>query len=127
MTQRSSPGDSRTRPSLDSLSDSGAHSATSLDGARFPPGSILAGRYRLVALLGRGGMGEVYRAEDLKLGEPVALKFLPEDLSLDGGALARFHREVRLARQIAHRNVCRVHDIGEAERLPLSHHGVHRR
>lgn len=60
-------------------------------------------------------MGEVYRAEDLKLGEPVAVKFLPEDLSVDGAALARFHREVRVARQIAHRNVCRVHDIGEAE------------
>ena len=97
------------------MADSGARSATSLDGARFPPGSILAGRYRLVALLGRGGMGEVYRAEDLKLGEAVAVKFLPEDLSMDGGALARFHREVRIARQIAHRNVCRVHDIGEAE------------
>ncbi len=59
-------------------------------------------------------MGEVYRAEDLKLGESVALKFLPAELSLDGAALARFHREVRVARQIAHCNVCRVFDIGEA-------------
>ncbi len=89
-------------------------SSGSLDGARFVPGTLLAGRYRIVGLLGRGGMGEVYRAEDLKLGEPVALKFLPAELSLDGAALARFHREVRVARQIAHRNVCRVFDIGEA-------------
>jgi serine/threonine-protein kinase len=64
-------------------------------------------------MLGRGGMGEVYRADDLKLGQPVALKFLPEKLSNDGGALARFHREVRIARQVSHRNVCRVYDIGE--------------
>jgi serine/threonine-protein kinase len=76
---------------------------------------MLAGRYRIVGLLGRGGMGEVYRADDLKLGQPVALKFLPEALARDGAALARFHREVRVARQLAHPNVCRVYDIGEAD------------
>jgi serine/threonine protein kinase len=85
----------------------------SIDNARFVAGTILAERYRIVGLLGRGGMGEVYRADDLKLGQPVALKFLPEMLSNDGGALARFHREVRIARQVSHRNVCRVYDIGE--------------
>src|SRR6202030_2240910 len=67
------------------------------------------------ALLGKGGMGEVYRADDLKLGQAVALKFLPEGLPEAGPALARFHREVRLARQVSHPNVCRVFDIGEAE------------
>jgi serine/threonine-protein kinase len=87
----------------------------SLDSGRFLPGTTLAGRYRIVSLLGRGGMGEVYRADDLKLEQPVALKFLPETLSTDGAALARFHREVRIARQISHRNVCRVYDIGEAD------------
>jgi serine/threonine-protein kinase len=60
-------------------------------------------------------MGEVYRADDLKLGQPVALKFLPEALSTDGATLARFHREVRVARQVSHRNVCRVYDIGEID------------
>jgi hypothetical protein len=58
-------------------------------------------------------MGEVYRADDLKLSQPVALKFLPDRLLSDGASLARFHREVRVARQVSHKNVCRVYDIGE--------------
>jgi serine/threonine protein kinase len=75
----------------------------------------VAERYRIVALAGRGGMGEVYRAEDLKLSQIVAIKFLPESLSRDAGALARFHSEVRIARQVSHPNVCRMFDIGDAE------------
>jgi serine/threonine-protein kinase len=82
-------------------------------GARFIPGAVLAGRYRIVGPLGRGGMGEVYRADDLKLGQAVALKFLPERLSKDAAMLERFHREVRTARKVSHPNVCRVFDIGE--------------
>jgi serine/threonine-protein kinase len=88
-------------------------SADALDGAQFIPGTMLAGRYRIVGLLGRGGMGEVYRAEDLKLGQAVALKFLPKEVTHRADRLARFHQEVRLARQVSHPNVCRVHDIGE--------------
>ena len=87
----------------------------SIDDARFVPGTILADRYRIVGLLGKGGMGEVYRADDLKLSQPVALKFLPDRYLTDGAALARFHREVRVARQVSHRNVCRVYDIGEID------------
>ena len=87
----------------------------SIDNARFIPGTILGDRYRIVGLLGKGGMGEVYRADDLKLSQPVALKFLPDHLLSDGAALARFHREVRVARQVSHRNVCRVYDIGEVD------------
>ena len=87
----------------------------SIDDARFVAGTILAERYRIVGLLGRGGMGEVYRADDLKLGQPVALKFLPDHLSSNGAAQARFHREVRVARQVSHKNVCRVYDIGEID------------
>jgi hypothetical protein len=79
------------------------------------PGQIVADRYRIVALAGRGGMGEVYRAEDLKLSQIVAIKFLPESLSKDAGALARFHSEVRIARQVSHPNVCRMFDIGDAD------------
>ncbi|MFZ0062447.1 MAG: serine/threonine-protein kinase [Pyrinomonadaceae bacterium] len=89
--------------------------ADSADGARFASGTMLTERYRIVSLVGRGGMGEVYRAEDLKLKQIVALKFLPETIALDGGALARFHNEVRITRQISHSNVCRVYDIGEAQ------------
>ena len=94
---------------------------TPLDRGRFVAGTVLAGRYRIVGLLGQGGMGEVYKAEDLKLRQLVALKFLPEALSTDGPMLARFHHEVRAARQITHANVCRVHDIGETSvgRYPL--------
>ena len=88
-------------------------SSDALDGAQFVPGTMLAGRYRIVALLGRGGMGEVYRAEDLKLGQAVALKFLAKEVTHRADRLARFHQEVRLARQVSHPNVCRVHDIGE--------------
>ncbi|HEX9982654.1 MAG TPA: protein kinase [Thermoanaerobaculia bacterium] len=84
-----------------------------IDNARFVPGDLIAGRYRIAGLLGRGGMGEVYRADDLRLSQPVALKFLSESLARNGAALARFHREVSVARQISHRHVCRVYDIGE--------------
>jgi len=78
-------------------------------------GTTLADRYRIVALLGRGGMGEVYRAEDLRLTQTVALKFLPDAMMQDEGARTRFHQEVRLAREIAHPNICRVFDIGEVD------------
>jgi hypothetical protein len=90
-------------------------SSSSIDDSRFVPGAMLLDRYRIVGLLGRGGMGEVYRAEDLKLGQVVALKFLPAALSQDTNALARFHREVRIARQVSHPNVCRVFDIGDVD------------
>ena len=79
------------------------------------PGAIIAGRYRVATLLGKGGMGEVYRADDLTLNQPVAMKFLPRKLASDPAALARFHSEVRVARNVAHPSVCRVFDIGESE------------
>ncbi|HEX7313138.1 MAG TPA: serine/threonine-protein kinase [Pyrinomonadaceae bacterium] len=117
------PDDPKPRSGRNSGRKSSGHTRTNsvhttsdgLDHSRFVSGTILNERYRVVGLLGRGGMGEVYRAEDLTLGQPVALKFLPAALSADAAALARFHREVRVARQISHRNVCRVYDIGEAE------------
>jgi serine/threonine-protein kinase len=84
-------------------------------GARFLPGSLLGRRYRVAGLLGRGGMGEVYRADDLKLGQPVALKLLPPDLAEDPARLARLLNEVRLALRVTHPNVCRVFDAGEAD------------
>ena len=84
-------------------------------GGRFGPGVVLAGRYQILGLLGRGGMGEVYRADDLSLGQSVALKFLPDFVAADADRLARFRTEVSVARQVSHPNVCRVYDIGEAD------------
>ena len=112
----SSPGTGR--PSSGPVTDTG----------RFAPGQVLGERYQIIGLLGRGGMGEVYRADDLKLGQAVALKFLPENPAAPGQSDAdatatadRFRAEVRNARQVSHPNVCRVYDIGEIEgRLFLS-------
>jgi serine/threonine protein kinase len=90
-------------------------SAEYLSEGRFLPGRLLASRYRIIALLGKGGMGEVYRADDLTLGQPVALKFLPDEAARDQGLLERFKNEVRIARRVSHPNVCRVYDVGDVE------------
>lgn len=90
-------------------------SSGSIDHGRFPPGTILGDRYRIVGKLGEGGMGEVYRADDLKLGQQVALKFLPPEVDRDPARLTQLHTEVRMARQVSHPNVCRVYDIDEEE------------
>jgi serine/threonine-protein kinase len=90
-------------------------SSTSSSDGRFLPGTLLAGRYRIIAKLGAGGMGEVYRADDMVLGQSVALKFLPPDVTDNPKALDRFRNEVRIARQVSHPNVCRVHDLGEID------------
>src|ERR1022692_149070 len=94
-------------------------SAAAEDEGRFVSGTLLGGRYRIIGLLGRGGMGEVYRATDLTLGQSVALKFLPEEASRNQRLLERFHGEVRVARLVSHPNVCRVYDIGEVEGMPF--------
>ncbi len=86
---------------------------------RFRAGEVVAGRYRIVALLGKGGMGEVYRAEDETLDQAVALKFLPEARAADPAWIARLREEVARARQVSHPNVCRVHDIGEDAGRPF--------
>src|SRR5262245_38647737 len=93
-------------------------SSDSISHGRLAPGALLDGRYRIVGLLGAGGMGEVYRADDLRLGQPVALKFLPDALRDEPVRLAQFHNEVRTARQVSHPNVCRVYDIGEVDGVP---------
>ncbi|NIP94819.1 MAG: serine/threonine protein kinase, partial [Akkermansiaceae bacterium] len=86
---------------------------------QFEPGTVLDGRYRIVSQLGQGGMGEVYRADDLKLKQPVALKLLPRDLARNPAQLEALYNEVRQARRVSHRHVCRVHDVGEADGLPF--------
>ena len=104
-----------TRTSAPLADQARASAAAPLDEGRFLPGTILAGRYRIYGLLGRGGMGEVYRADDLKLGQTVALKFLPHAVEADDARRTRFLKEVKVARQISHTNVCRVYDVSDVD------------
>lgn len=88
---------------------------SSIEQGPFTPGHLLAGRYRVVERIGKGGMGIVYRAEDMVLNQQVALKFLPDAFADHPSRKARFLNEARVALQITHPNVCRVHDIGEID------------
>jgi tetratricopeptide (TPR) repeat protein len=81
------------------------------DEPRFGPGEMLAGRFRVVRLLGRGGMGEVYEALDIELSTPVAIKTLRSANAADPAAVDRLRREVLRARRVAHPHVCRVYDL----------------
>jgi serine/threonine-protein kinase len=105
-----SPDDTATR----TVAATFLSSRTPSDG-RFLPGTTIAGRYRIIALLGQGGMGEVYRADDLTLNQPVALKFLSPAITGNAAAVERFRNEVRIARRVSHPNVCRVYDLGEID------------
>ena len=84
---------------------------TQADPNTFPPGELLAGRFEVVRLLGRGGMGTVYEALDLELGTSVALKTLHPEIARDPSAQERFRREINLARQVTHANACRIFDL----------------
>src|SRR5262245_23609253 len=76
-------------------------------------GQLIDGRFEIRDRLGRGGMGAVYRAYDRKLEEEVALKVLREDVSGSAEAAKRFRTEIKLARKVIHRNVCRIFEYGE--------------
>jgi tetratricopeptide (TPR) repeat protein len=92
--------------------------ATNVDlDRRLAPGTVIAGRYHVVSVLGFGGMGVVYRARDEELGQEVAVKVLRAELGADPEWVERFRRELVLAREVTHRNVVRIHDIGESDGL----------
>jgi hypothetical protein len=82
----------------------------------FAPGSVMADRYRVVLLQGRGELGEVYGADDLTLGQRVTLKFLRSEHGKSASWRDQFYTEVRMARQVSHPNACRIYDVGESER-----------
>ncbi len=76
-------------------------------------GSTFAGRYEIIEELGKGGMGRVYKVYDKKIKEVVALKLIRPEISADENTIERFNNELRLARKISHRHVCRMYDVGE--------------
>lgn len=78
-------------------------------------GTVLGGRYEILDLLGEGGMGAVYKARDLELDRPVALKTIRPELAASSSMLARFKQELLLSRQVTHKNVIRIYDLGEAD------------
>jgi tetratricopeptide (TPR) repeat protein len=76
-------------------------------------GELFAGRFELIEEVGAGGMGRVYRAYDKKIGEEIALKLLHPEVALDERTIERFRNEIKLARRISHRNICRLHELHE--------------
>ena len=87
--------------------------------AKLTRGTTFASRYEIVEELGKGGMGRVYRVEDKKIGEEVALKLIKPEIASDQAMIERFRNELKLARKITHKNVCRMHDFHEEEGIPF--------
>jgi hypothetical protein len=90
-------------------------------GTRLSEGEVLAGRFRIIRFIASGGMGEVYEAEDQELREHVAVKTIRPEILIQPDAVARFKREVHLARQVTHPNVCRIFDLFRHRAGGLAH------
>jgi DNA-binding response OmpR family regulator len=101
------------RGEIDAARRGSAEVAARIDGGNLAAGERLAERYEILAVIGRGGMGTVYRAKDLELGEEIAIKTLRPEFVADVTELERFKSEIRLTRRITHPNVLRTHDFGE--------------
>ena len=86
---------------------------------QFKTGTTIAGRYEILEELGKGGMGQVYRVKDIKINEEMALKLLRPKVASDASTIERFQNELKLARKITHKNVCRLHDFHEEEDFPF--------
>lgn len=76
-------------------------------------GSVFASRYEIIEEIGKGGMGKVYRVDDTRVKEEIALKLIKPEIALDKKTIERFSNELKLARKITHKNVCRMYDIDE--------------
>src|SRR5512139_1374215 len=102
-------------PSCKALNDDAAEACFTCGRAlsALTQGSVIAGRYEVLSQLGKGGMGMVYKAHDRMLDEPVAIKVLRAEFANTGEMAKRFRQEIKLARKVSHRNVCRIHEYDE--------------
>jgi tetratricopeptide (TPR) repeat protein/tRNA A-37 threonylcarbamoyl transferase component Bud32 len=105
----------RTLPQIPAWTSTGPLRGTVRPGLSFEPGQPFGDRYTIVEEVGAGGMGQVYKAIDRKLGKTVALKLIRSDTAAQQESLERFRRELALAQEVTHPNVCRVHDLGEVD------------
>src|SRR5688572_13749875 len=105
----------RTLPQVHAWTSTGPLRGPVRSGLSFEPGQPFGERYTIVEEIGAGGMGQVYKAIDRKLGKTVALKLIRPDTAAQQESLERFRRELALAQEVTHPNVCRVHDLGEVD------------
>ena len=100
---------------LQSSKDIGVTKTIETSAEKFNRGTVFASRYEIIEELGKGGMGTVYKVDDTKIGQDIALKLIKPEIASDKKTIERFRNELKTTRMISHRNVCRMFDIGDAE------------